>query len=225
MVPEPRRPPLPGQEASATVWPPCRKLRRAGVTWVRWQSLPTSRVARLRSTVPFARAAASCADTSARMALRLPAGHASRPAPPSTSRPRAGSGEPMATLCGAAYRPACASARMVSRACTCTRELAAAGTQPAACRRRLCRLPMAALLLGGRRPSRCNARRSAVNCAASGGGCSASNKACMCWAYAATRVDSRSKRFGAKAPPNPMRRSVATPVAPSAPHQQKHCIH
>eukprot|EP00966_Prymnesium_polylepis_P105504 2443389-Prymnesium_polylepis.1 len=102
MVPAPRRPPLPGHEAATTVWPPCRKLRRAGVTWVRWQSLPTSRSARLRSTVPSARAAAACADTSARMVPRLPAGHTNRPAPPSTSRPSAGRGEPMATLCGAA---------------------------------------------------------------------------------------------------------------------------
>eukprot|EP00965_Chrysotila_dentata_P036901 1227879-Pleurochrysis_carterae.AAC.1 len=35
----------------------------------------------------------------------------------------------------------------------------------------------------------------------------------------------RSNRFGAKAPPKPMRLSITTPARPSVPHHTKHCVH
>eukprot|EP00965_Chrysotila_dentata_P144842 4784014-Pleurochrysis_carterae.AAC.1 len=61
--------------------------------------------------------------------------------------------------------------------------------------------------------------------AASGGGCAASNRACRRCAHAATNVDRRSNLFGAKAPPNPMRRSTTTPARPSPSHHRKHWVH
>eukprot|EP00965_Chrysotila_dentata_P040816 1353021-Pleurochrysis_carterae.AAC.1 len=48
---------------------------------------------------------------------------------------------------------------------------------------------------------------------------------CFRCAHAATSVDTRSKRFGAKAPPKPMRLSTTTPALPSSSHQTKHCVH
>eukprot|EP00966_Prymnesium_polylepis_P302489 6988297-Prymnesium_polylepis.1 len=93
---------------------------------------------------------------------------------------------------------------MVRRACTCTRESTGAGTHPAArmcsSRTSMCATDGGTITLstpaapvkssmktcrnranawlspGGSRPSRCSARRRAVNCAAQpGAGCSASN--------------------------------------------------
>eukprot|EP00965_Chrysotila_dentata_P040710 1350124-Pleurochrysis_carterae.AAC.1 len=43
--------------------------------------------------------------------------------------------------------------------------------------------------------------------------------------YAATSVDTRSKRFGAYAPPNPSRMSTTIPALPSLSHHTKHCSH
>eukprot|EP00965_Chrysotila_dentata_P045234 1503287-Pleurochrysis_carterae.AAC.1 len=75
-------------------------------------------------------------------------------------------------------------------------------------------------------PLRCRrARRSAHRRAAGGYGCSSSNMRCFRCAHAATSVDTRSNRLGAKAPPKPMRLSITTPALPSSSHHTKYCVH
>eukprot|EP00965_Chrysotila_dentata_P143636 4746093-Pleurochrysis_carterae.AAC.1 len=64
-------------------------------------------------------------------------------------------------------------------------------------------------------PLRCaRARRSAQRCTAGGYGCCPSNRRCLRCTHAATRVDTRSNRFGANAPPNPIHLSTSFLVPP-----------
>eukprot|EP00965_Chrysotila_dentata_P110047 3636318-Pleurochrysis_carterae.AAC.1 len=78
----------------------------------------------------------------------------------------------------------------------------------------------------GMPPARClSARRAAQRATAGGYGCCSSKRRCFHCTQAATSVDTRSNRLGAKALPNPIRLSTITPAFPSASHHTKHCVH
>eukprot|EP00965_Chrysotila_dentata_P153560 5075455-Pleurochrysis_carterae.AAC.1 len=67
----------------------------------------------------------------------------------------------------------------------------------------------------GSSPRFCSSLRRAVQrCTAGGGGCEASKSACLRRTHAATSVEIRSNRLGAKAPPKLTRWSTMTPALP-----------